>query len=179
MPVSCGHGQAATAQRRQTRTVPDHIPELDPRLGNVLFDVWLVSRAATARITDALREAGLDADEFGVYSVLASTDGITPTELAHWMAAPASTVTSYAARFIRRGHVARVPHPEDGRSYRLRLTPKGRAAHLAAGLLFQPILEEVTQRLGPSAADTHAQLRSLHDILTAIAPPEKTSPELT
>jgi DNA-binding MarR family transcriptional regulator len=147
--------------------VSDAVPRLDDRLGNVLFDVWLVSRAATARITEVVRAAGLDADEFAVYSVLASTDGMTPTELAHWMAAPTTTVSSYVKRFTRRGHVERVANPGDGRSYRLRLTDEGRAVHLAAGMRFLPLLEEVTGRLGPGVADTHDRLRALHEALTA------------
>lgn len=136
-------------------------------LGNVLFDVWLVSRAATALIDEAVRDSGLDADEFAVYSVLASTDGMTPTDLARWMAAPATTVSSYATRFERRGHVRRVTNPADRRSYRLQLTDAGRAAHLAAGVLFQPALEEVTRRLGPGAPDTHRALLALHEALTS------------
>ena len=141
-------------------------PDLDPRLGNVLFDIWLVSRAATARIHAAVAAAGLDADEFAVYSVLASTDGMTPTELAHWMAAPATTVSSYAKRFARRGHVERVPHEDDRRSYRLRLTAEGRAAHRAAGELFEPVVDEVTERLGPELPDIHDRLLALHAALT-------------
>jgi DNA-binding MarR family transcriptional regulator len=151
----------------------DDGPRLDPGLGNVLFDVWLVSRAATARITEAVREAGLDADEFAVYSVLASTDGMTPTELAHWMAAPATTVSSYVKRFARRGHVERVSNPEDRRSYVLRLTAEGRAVHQEAGMLFQPVLEEVSARLGGRVPDTHARLRELHDVLTEVGRPTR------
>ena len=37
---------------------------------NVLFDVWLVSRATTGMLDAALAATGLTADEFGVYSVL-------------------------------------------------------------------------------------------------------------
>lgn len=144
------------------------VPELDARLGNVLFDVWLVSRATTAVIDDAVRESGLDADEFAIYSVLASTDGMTPTELAHWMAAPATTVSSYVKRFERRGHVRRVPHPDDRRSHRVQLTAAGRGAHRAAGELFQPVLDEVTRRVGRGVADTHRRLRALHDAVSAL-----------
>lgn len=145
-------------------------PELDPGLGNVLFDVWLVSRAATAVIDDAVAAAGLDADEFAIYSVLASSDQVTPTELAHWMAAPPTTVSSYVKRFVARGHVERVPHPDDGRSYRLRLTDEGRATHLAAGQQFAPVLAEVVTRLGRGADDTHRRLRRLREALQPEAP---------
>jgi hypothetical protein len=89
---------------------------------NVLFGTWRLSRAVGALLDAVLAPAGLTADEFGVYSVLAGSSGITPTELARWMAAPPSTVSSYVRRFERRGHVERVANPGDLRSY---LIPRG------------------------------------------------------
>ena len=142
--------------------------ELDAGLGNVLFDVWLVSRATTAMLDDVLRPSGLDADEFAVYSVLASGDGMTPTELAHWMAAPPTTVSSYVKRFEQRGHVRRVPNPDDRRSYRLQLTASGRRVHRSAGTLFQPVLEEVAERVGTGLTDTHRRLQELHGVVAAL-----------
>ena len=137
-------------------------------LGNVLFDVWLVSRAATALIDEAIRPSGLDADEFAIYSVLASGDGMTPTDLAQWMAAPATTVSSYVKRFERRGHVKRVANPDDGRSHRVTLTASGRKAHLTAGTLFGPVVDQVTERLGAKASTTHRQLLALHQTILAV-----------
>lgn len=143
-------------------------PRLDEGLGNVLFDVWLLSRATTALLDDVIGPAGLEADEFAVYSVLASGDGMTPTELAHWMAAPPTTVSSYVKRFERRGHVRRVPHPDDRRSYRLQLTAAGRRAHGAAGALFLPVLDEVTREVGRGVSDTHRRLLELHRAVAAV-----------
>ncbi len=117
---------------------------LAPGLGNVLLDVQLVSRATTAMIDETLRPAGLDADEFAVHSVLASTDAMTPTTLAHWMAAPPTTVSSSVKRLTGRGHVEAAPNPGDRRSYQLRFTETGRAAHLASAELFLPVLAGVT-----------------------------------
>jgi DNA-binding MarR family transcriptional regulator len=135
-------------------------PETGPE--NVLFDVWLVSRATTAAIDEVIRESGLDADEFAVYSVLATRDGMTPTELARWMCAPPTTVSSYVKRFEGRGHAERVVNLDDRRSYRVCLTPAGRRAHRHAGQLFAPFLAAVDRRLGSDVALTHRQLRSLH-----------------
>jgi DNA-binding MarR family transcriptional regulator len=112
----------------------------------VLFDVWLDSRATHALIDDAVHASGLDADEFAIYSVLASTDEMTPTDLARWMSAPATTVSSY---------VRRDPNPDDGRSYRVALTVAGRRVHAEAGELFGPVLDEITRRLGDDVLETH------------------------
>lgn len=140
---------------------PREPDEVGTGIGNVLFDTWLVSRAVHALIDDAIEASGLDADEFAIYSTLASGNGVTPTELAQWMAAPSTTVSSYVKRFERRGHVERVPNPDDRRSYRLQLTATGRDAHRTAGELFAPTLAEVEETLGPEVPSTHQRLLAL------------------
>ncbi len=135
--------------------------ELAPGVANVLFDTWLVSRAVHALIDEAVKASGLDADEFAVYSVLASGDAVTPSDLAQWMAAPPTTVSSYVKRFEKRGHVIRAPNPEDGRSYRLQLTDTGREIHRTAGELFAPTLAAVESALGSEAGGIHEQLLAL------------------
>ncbi|HEY6532571.1 MAG TPA: MarR family transcriptional regulator [Acidimicrobiales bacterium] len=132
---------------------------------NVLFDVWLVSRATGGLLDAALAPSGLSADEFGIYSVLTSTDGMTPTELSRWMAAPPTTVSSAVRRIEQRGHLERIPNPEDRRSYRMQLTPAGRAAHLAAGAAFMPALRAVGAALGPTEPGVR---QSLAELRTAI-----------
>ena len=97
-----------------------------------------------------------------------TSDGMTPTELARWMAAPTTTVSSYVKRFERRGHVRRVADPSDGRSYRVKLTAAGRRAHRRAGELFEPVLQTVTERVGRGASDTHRRLRVLHATIDSL-----------
>lgn len=125
---------------------------------NVLFDAWLLSRSVYRLIDVAIEESGLDADEFAIYSVLASGEGLTPSELAQWMAAAPTTVSSHVKRFERRGHISRIPNADDGRSYRVRLTATGRAAHQHAGELFAPILANIEDTLGARADEAHARL---------------------
>jgi DNA-binding MarR family transcriptional regulator len=142
------------------------VPEVAAAGGtNVLFDVWLVSRSTSGLLDAALGPSGLTADEFGIYSVLSSGDGSTPTELARWMSAPATTVSSYAKRLEQRGHLTRVRNPDDGRSHLLRLTPAGRRAHQAAGVAFLPVLQQVLDRLGPRTAGIRESLAALQGAL--------------
>jgi DNA-binding MarR family transcriptional regulator len=154
--------------------MPDSEKQTDQRvevpsgLTNVLFDVWLVSRATTALLDEALRPSGLDADEFAVYSVLASGDGMTPSDLAQWMSAPATTVSSYVKRFESRGHVQRAPHPDDGRSYLLQLTEAGRRVHRDAGGRFSTLLDQVNRAGGADVAETSRRLRDLHQAIESL-----------
>ena len=148
--------------RDRTNAVKGNI-DLDVVAGldNVLFGVWLVSRATTELVNDALRPSALDADEFALYSVLMSADGVTPSELAKWMAAPPTTVSSYVKRLEARGHVERVPNPADRRSFRLQLTTPGRRAHRDAAARFLPVLERVRKALDRDEGRVLGSLRSL------------------
>ncbi len=134
---------------------------IDRGPSNVLFDAWLVSRSVHQLIDTAIEASGLDADEFAIYSVLASADGLTPSDLAQWMSAAPTTVSSYVKRFERRNHITRTPNAEDGRSYRLRLTAAGREAHQQAGELFAPILKRTEKTLGAGTQKVHTQLLTL------------------
>jgi DNA-binding MarR family transcriptional regulator len=152
-------------------TTPSEFPAT-----NVLFDTWLVSRAANALLDAALEPSGLTADEFAVYSVLRAGP-LTPGELADWMAAPLTTVSSYVKRFEARGHVRRIPNPDDRRSYRLALTAQGAKSHERAGMHFLPALRSVESELGRSAAAVERALGTMRRALTqarAEASPETT-----
>lgn len=128
---------------------------------NTLLGVWFLARSVRALLDDALAESGLDADEYAVYSLLAVREGATPTELANWLAAPATTVTSYVKRLEGRGHLERVAHPSDGRSYRMTLTPKGLRAHRRAAGLYVPVLRQVETVLGQAEPRVRAALSTL------------------
>lgn len=145
---------------------PESLDDRGP--SNVLFDAWLVSRSVHRLIDAAIEASGLDADEFAVYSVLASGDGLTPSELAQWMAAATTTVSSYIKRFERRGHLTRTRNPDDGRSYKLQLTAAGRHAHLQAGQLFAPVLAHTEETLGANAQSVHEQLLTLLQAVNAV-----------
>ena len=141
---------------------------------NVLFDLWLLSRTANRVIGEATRAGRLSADDFGVYSLLAAGP-LTPTELAYWVDAPATTVSSYVARFERRGHVQRMPSAADARSYRVALTPAGRAAHERAGVAFLELLDSVEKAVekavGPDRAAVREALHTLRRALGGVGPP--------
>lgn len=135
---------------------------------DVTFLVWLTSRATSDLLDAALAPAGLDGDEFAIYSVLTASPSITPTELARWMAAPPTTVSSYVKRFEARGHVKREPNPGDKRSYRIKLTPAGRRAHREAAALFMPLRARVIEHLDPREGEVREALLALRAALDEI-----------
>lgn len=146
--------------------------EIDEHGVDVLFLVWLTARATSDLLDSALAPSGLTGDEYAIYSVLAAGPSITPTELARWMAAPLTTVSSYVKRFQARGHVTREPNPDDRRSYRIRLTPAGRRTHRTAAALFAPVRAHVTDALGPNSTEVHGALLTLRAALDRVRRPQ-------
>ncbi len=146
--------------------------------GNVLFGVWLVARRTTRLLDDALRESGLSADDFAVYSLL-TAGSATPGTLATWLAAPLTTVSSYVKRFEARGHVQRVPDPADRRSYRISLTPEGVAAHLRAGAAFLEVLAQVDARLGAAEPMVRESLGLLSGAVDTLRPGAPSRPAVS
>src|SRR5829696_10164444 len=144
---------------------------------DALFMAWLVSRSTEDLLDSVLAPARLEGDEFAIYSVLTAASSITPTELARWMAAPPTTVSSYVKRFEARGHVEREPNPADRRSYRIKLTPAGRRAHHTAAALFLPMRQRVEDGLGTRAGDVREALLTLRTVLDGIRQAPLGSPE--
>jgi DNA-binding MarR family transcriptional regulator len=136
---------------------------------NVLFEVWLVTRATIGLLDAAVAPSGLTADEFGIYSVLCEGDAMTPTELAQRMSAPPSTVTNHVQRFERRGHLERIPNPADRRSYMVRLTPAGQQTHENACTYFAPALSAVVAELGRNEPTARRSLERIKHAVDKVA----------
>ena len=66
---------------------------------------------------------------------------------------PLSTVIFRVKRLETRGHAERVPNPDDGRSFLIRLTPKGQRLLERARPAFRDYAEAVEARLGPKRID--------------------------
>jgi DNA-binding MarR family transcriptional regulator len=155
--------------RDRSTSVKAHPVEAVPGGGtNVLFDMWLAMRSTTSLLDAALAPSGLTADEFGVYSVLTSADTLTPTDLAIWMSAPPTTVSSYVKRIEARGHLTRERNPSDGRSYVLRLTAAGTGAHAAAVEAFIPVLRRVVDELDGDEPRVRSSLQTMRLAVEAV-----------
>jgi DNA-binding MarR family transcriptional regulator len=135
---------------------------------NALFSIWLVARATTDLLDRALAPSGLTADEYGAYSVLVREGSLTPSQLAEWMAAPATTVSSYLKRFEARGHVRRAQDADDRRSSRVTLTAAGRRTHRAAAARFRPALAAVVTALGDDEARVQQSLLRLRGAIDEV-----------
>jgi DNA-binding MarR family transcriptional regulator len=143
-------------------------PERRPEI-SVLFDVWLLMHLVSGVLDQALAEHGLSGDEFGLYSLLRGFGPVTPTQIARWTGMPATTVSAALRRLTTRGHLERVPHPDDGRSYLVALSHSGVAAHAGAASSFLAAAGSVSDALGDDERVQRAALQRLDHVMRSIA----------
>jgi len=132
---------------------------------SVLFDVWLLMHLVSGLLDQALTGHGLSGDEFGLYSLLKGFGPVTPTQITRWTGMPATTVSAVLRRLTARGHVERMPNPEDGRSYLVVLTDSGVAAHAGAASSFRVAASGVSQVRADDEPAQRAVLQRLDQAL--------------
>lgn len=137
----------------------------DERRTSILFDIWLLGHLTTGLLDSALSDSGLNADDFGLYSMLRGWGPMSPGQLAAITGMRQNTVSAALQRLDKRGHLIRQPVPEDARSTRVRLSEAGIAAHLGAAEGFLKVAESISELLGSQEATTRQALQQLDEIL--------------
>ncbi len=122
-----------------------------PRTGppTVLFEVFWTHQKRKRLVESALAGIDLPPDDYPLYVLIGAEGPWTPTGLATRLGMPLSTVAFRVKRLERRGHAERVPNPDDGRSFLIRFTPKGKRLLDRARPAFRDHAEAVEARLGP------------------------------
>ena len=123
---------------------------------SLLFDVFATSQAVGRLLATAMRDGPLNPTEYAVYSAIFELEAATPTSLAARLGMPLTTFADHLRSLEARGHATRVPHPTDGRSYRVVLTAAGRDAHRAANAGFEAAHRAFNEALGDEAAARRA-----------------------
>lgn len=121
--------------------------------GTLLLDVWFVTNLTRRLLDDALRPAGLTADEFGMYSLIYGFGPVTQTQIARWTGMPLTTVAGAIRRISARGHLHEEPNPDDARSRVIALTDAGVEVTFTGAQILADILPRLalTLRAGEGA----------------------------
>jgi DNA-binding MarR family transcriptional regulator len=117
------------------RELPSRLPPTGSP--NVLFQGFRTGVATRELMQQAVAGTGVTGEEYGVLGVISFFPGRTPTELATTLGIPPTTVSRHVSRFLEDGLVERAANPDDGRSYLLHPTARGRA-----------IVETISPRIG-------------------------------
>ena len=133
----------------------------DPLETSLLFDVFALNQAVGRMLADAMRDGPLSPSEYAVYSAIFELEAASPTELATRLGMRLTTCIDQLRVVELRGHARRIPHPTDGRSYRVALTADGRATHRAAAVLFESVADRFAAELGDAGEQASAVLRAM------------------
>jgi DNA-binding MarR family transcriptional regulator len=114
----------------------------------VLFEVFWAHQKRKRLVEHALDDVELPAEDYPFYVTIGADGPLTPTALAEYLIMPLSTVIFRVKRLESRGHAERVPNPDDGRSFLIRLTPEGQRLLDEARPAFRDYAEGVEARLG-------------------------------
>jgi DNA-binding MarR family transcriptional regulator len=103
---------------------------------SLLFHLFAAEQRVRTLLGHAMADSGLRPDDYAVYSVLFDEGPHAPTDLARRVGMPPTTMSHYVRAMLDRGHVEREVVASDRRSFRLRLTAEGLAAHGRASRAF-------------------------------------------
>jgi DNA-binding MarR family transcriptional regulator len=136
---------------------------------SLLFDLFVATQRVRALLADAMAGTGMRADEYAVYSAVFDLGPLPPTQLAHILGIPPTTLTHYLDAMRAAGHLHESRNPADGRSYLVRLTPAGLGAHRRANVGFEAAFGHLAGRL----ADPGTTAETLRELGSAAAAAEE------
>ena len=128
---------------------------------SLLFHLFAAEQRVRTLLTNAMADCGLRADEYAVYSVLFDEGPHAPTDVAKRVGMPPTTMSHYVRAMLERGHVEREIVASDRRSYWLRLTESGFAAHAKASRAFAEADRRFMAAFGAGEPDALAVLASI------------------
>lgn len=128
---------------------------------NVLLQSFRSSQALRAVLARTVAGTGITPDEYAVLGVINLLGPVSPTELSTRLSVPPTTISRYLAGFVDRKLAEREPNPEDGRSYLVRTTPKGRD-------VVRTIAPRIRQLLADLDEVTDVPLDQIADALAAL-----------
>jgi DNA-binding MarR family transcriptional regulator len=128
---------------------------------------FVVSQLIGSVLEDVVEGSGISSSEFAVTSSINVLGSVTPTELARTLGMAPTTLSATIDRLARKGQVRRGPNPDDGRSYVLELSAKGKATNARIGARFEKAIGAVRANLEGDPAEVLAAMRLLEDALRA------------
>jgi DNA-binding MarR family transcriptional regulator len=121
----------------------------------------VVSQLSGALIAEIVDGSDVTASEYALTSWLNVVGSATPGELARDLGLSPTTLSAMIDRLVAKKQVRRVRHPEDGRSYVLEPTAKGKATNARNAKRFQRTLERLREHLDGDPEEVLGAMRRL------------------
>jgi DNA-binding MarR family transcriptional regulator len=126
---------------------------------------YVVSQLSGALIESVVEGSDVTASEYALTSWLNVVRSSTPGGLAHELGLAPTTLSAMIDRLVQKGEVRRVRNPDDGRSYVLELTPKGKATNTRNARRFERASRDLRRHLDGDPEEVLEALRRLEHAL--------------
>jgi DNA-binding MarR family transcriptional regulator len=114
----------------------------------ILLDLFRTNQVRERLVEVSLAGLELPPEDYPFYVLIGAEGPWTPTLLAERVKMPLSTVLFRVGRLEKRGHIERMPNPDDRRSYLVSLSAEGQKLLKQARPRFRAFAESVEARLG-------------------------------
>ena len=135
------------------------------RRQSILLQLFVLSQVAGAVVEEIVAGSGITPNEFAVHSTVAALGPLTPTELSRHLGTPPTTLSTIIGRLVDKGQLRRRPNPEDGRSYVLEATARGRRTQERNGAALAAVLRRLDADLDGGSQEV---LDALHRVEAAL-----------
>ena len=135
----------------------------------LLQEVYSAGTLVESLVNDELRNGGVDPQLFSFLSWVRLLEPVTPGTLSAETGIPPTTIRDYLRRLRERGDVVRLPNERDGRSYLVKLTPRGRGLVDRGAPLVSAVFERVEPHLPRPVEEYAERARELREALAATA----------
>lgn len=131
----------------------------------LFLEVPVASRYVVRILEHGLAPTGIPPYQLGLLTHVRRAQPVTPTEISASSGVPLTTLRDNIQRLVDGGLVRRIPHPTDGRSYRLELTARGERVTRAADPVLAECYAAVERLLPKPLADYQAAVAELNTAL--------------
>jgi DNA-binding MarR family transcriptional regulator len=134
---------------------------------------FVVSQLSGRLIEQIVEGSEVSPAEYAVTSWLNATGSATPGEISRELGITPTTLSAMIERLVGKKQIRRVRHPEDGRSYLLEPTARGRATNARNGKRFLRTVAALRANLEGDPEEILDAMRVLESALrtTLAAPP--------
>ncbi len=134
---------------------------------HLFLDVYRLIELTGAIVDRQLREVGIPAYLFGLFSEIRRRAPVTPSQISQRTGIAMTTLRDNIQRLVDRGLIRRIPNPDDGRSYLVEVTEKGEVLARAADPALLAAYEVLERRLQRPRVEYEQALEELREALAA------------
>ena len=152
--------------------------EVVQRDDRLFLDVSVTAQSVGRILEHQLEPTGIPPYQLALVTHVREHQPVSPTAVSRASGVPLTTLRDNIQRLVERRLVRRLPHPTDGRSYLVELTPRGEVMARAAGPALAEAYATLERLLPKPLAHYQAMLAELNAALES-ASAELTEPHAT